>query len=244
MGIVAPIAPRGSVSGENSFYRAPDGKWAQATCGGRPQQRYATGEPGKVQNRDRMGIVEGSCGYRTRGISIRGKFVLSTNPGYKTKHVAKRNSDPRVAYPEAKVKVRDLGRVVGSVAAFTPWVSILGEDFFFRATGCKRAQETCARCPQQWYATGEPGKVQGRDRVGLCRTVLWVLVPRCQYSGDNSFYRETWGTRRGGIKDPLVAYPEVKVQVRDLVRVMGIVAPFAPRVGIGTREQFVLSTLL
>ena len=31
--------------------------------------------------------------------------------------------------------------------------------------------------------------------------------------------------------DPRVAYPEVKVQVRKLVRVVGIVAPFAPRGG-------------
>ena len=33
--------------------------------------------------------------------------------------------------------------------------------------------------------------------------------------------------------------PEVKVQVRDLVRVVGIVAPFAPRV-VGTRENLFL----
>ena len=52
--------------------------------------------------------------------------------------------------------------------------------------------------------------------------------------GENSFYRENWGTRRGGryvvkrSSDPRVAYPEVKVQVRDLVRVVVIVAPFAP----------------
>ena len=52
--------------------------------------------------------------------------------------------------------------------------------------------------------------------------------------GENSFYRETRGTRRGDrhvakrSSDPRVAYPEVKVQVRDLVRVVGIVAPFAP----------------
>ena len=29
--------------------------------------------------------------------------------------------------------------------------------------------------------------------------------------------------------DPMVAYPEIKVQVRDLMRVVGIVAPVAPR---------------
>ena len=48
-----------------------------------PQQWYATGEPSKVQGRDRVGIVEGSCGYRARGVNIRGKFVLSRNLGYK-----------------------------------------------------------------------------------------------------------------------------------------------------------------
>ena len=67
-----------------------------------------------------MGIVEGSCTYRARGVSIRGKFVLSRNPGYKTRggggrNVAKRSSDPRVAYPEVSVQVRDLVRVVGIV---------------------------------------------------------------------------------------------------------------------------------
>ena len=46
-----------------------------------------------------------------------------------------------------------------------------------------------------------------------------------------------WGTIGVGIvinfnslfvsSDPMVAYPEVKVQIRDQVRVVGIVAPFA-----------------
>ena len=35
-----------------------------------------------------MRSVEGSCGYLARGVSIRGKFVLSRNPGYKTGGVA------------------------------------------------------------------------------------------------------------------------------------------------------------
>ena len=34
--------------------------------------------------------------------------------------------------------------------------------------------------------------------------------------------------------DHRVAYHEVKVQVRDLVQVVGIVAPFAPRGGNGS----------
>ena len=53
--------------------------------------------------------------------------------------------------------------------------------------------------------------------------------------GENSFYRETRDTRRGGrhvakrSSDPWAAYPEANTQVRDLVRVVDIVAPFAPR---------------
>ena len=48
---------------------------------------------------------------------------------------------------------------------------------------------------------------------------------------ENSFYRQTRGIRLGGRNvakcnsDARVAYPEVKVQVRDLVRVVGTVAP-------------------
>ena len=59
-------------------------------------------------------------GNRARGASIRGQFILSRNLGYKTRghHVAKRSSETHVAYPEVKVHVRDLVRVVGSVASF------------------------------------------------------------------------------------------------------------------------------
>ena len=67
-------------------------------------------------------IVEGSCGYRAHGVSIRGKFVLLRNLGYKTtgeggRQVANRSSNPRIAYPEVKVQVRDLVRVVGTVGS-------------------------------------------------------------------------------------------------------------------------------
>ena len=78
--IVASFAPRVSVFGENSFYRAPGDKLA-----GYSQQQYATGEPGKVQGRDRVGIVKRSCWYRARVVSVQGKFVLSRNSGYNTK---------------------------------------------------------------------------------------------------------------------------------------------------------------
>ena len=85
VGIVALFAPRGvSIRGKFVLLSAR-GKWAQETSAGCPKQRYATGEPDKVQERDHMWIVDGSCGYQARGVSIRGKFVLSRNPGYKTR---------------------------------------------------------------------------------------------------------------------------------------------------------------
>ena len=70
-----------------------------------PPAGYTTGKPVKVQGRDRVGIVEDFYGLWARGVSIWGKFVLSTNPGYTTRdsHVAKSSSYPRVAYPEIKV---------------------------------------------------------------------------------------------------------------------------------------------
>ena len=81
----------GSVFGENSFYRGTCGtsRWGRhvakrSSDTPSPKRRYATGEPGKVQGRDHVGIVEGSCEYRARGVSTRGKFVLSRNLGYKT----------------------------------------------------------------------------------------------------------------------------------------------------------------
>ena len=38
-------------------------------------------------SREPVGIVELSHGYRTRGVSIQGKFVLSGNVGYMTRGV-------------------------------------------------------------------------------------------------------------------------------------------------------------
>ena len=85
-------------------------------------------------------------------------------------------------------------------------------------------------CPQQRYATGPV-----------------VTEPAGSVFEKKSFYREIWVQDDGGrhvakrSSHPRVAYPEIKVQVRDLVRVVDIVAPFAPR-GVGTRGKFVLSS--
>ena len=108
-------------------------------------------------------------------------------------------NDHRVAYPYVKVQVRELVRVVGIVALFAQRRPLPGTNSFYRALASKWAQTICSGCPQQRYAMGEPGKVQGQDRMGIV---------------EGSF-----GYRARG----------VKVKVRDLVRGVGIVAPFAPR---------------
>ena len=100
-----------------------------AVCYGRARQRSRTGPC-----EDCRRVV----GYRICGFSVRENFVLSTNLEYKTRggrQVAKRNSDPRIAYPDAKVQLRDLVRVVGIVASFAPMGWIPGENSFYQAPG-------------------------------------------------------------------------------------------------------------
>ena len=75
-GIVAPF----------SFYRAPESRWAQETCAECPQQQYTTGEPSKVHGRDRVGIEEGSSGYRAQRVSIRGKSAGQRGNNYHNSH--------------------------------------------------------------------------------------------------------------------------------------------------------------
>ena len=135
------------VFGENSFYRAPGDKWAQETCAGCPKQRYIPGEPGNVQGRDRVGIVEGSCGYRARGVRFGENSFYRETQG----------TDHRVAYPEVNVQVRDLVRVVGIVAprGFSirgKFVLSIGQAkssipalSYFQAGGMKHDQELYAK---------------------------------------------------------------------------------------------------
>ena len=66
--------------------------------------------------------------------------------------------------------------------------------------------------------------------------------PAGQYSGKIRFIEKP-GVEDEGCRhvvkrssDPRVAHPDVKVQVRDLVRVVGIVSPFAP-MGASTRRN-------
>ena len=107
VGIVAPFDPRGSVPGKNSFYRVPMGKWAQhsvspsAICHGRAS-------------------IRGKSFYRETWVQDDGG-----------RHLAKHSSDPRVAYPEVKVQVRNLVRVWVLLPALPHGLSVPGENSFY-----------------------------------------------------------------------------------------------------------------
>ena len=70
-----------------------------------------------------------------------------------------------------------------------------------------------------------------------CRMVLSIPGPASQYSGKIRFIEKPGVEDEGGrhvvkrSSDPRVAHPDVKIQVRDLVRVVGIVVPSLPQWG-------------
>ena len=63
---------------------------------------------------------------------------------------------------------------------------------------------------------GSARKSSGTGPCGDCSRILWGTGHAGSVFGENSFYRETWGTRHGGrhvakrSSDPQVAYPESK----------------------------------
>ena len=162
------------------------GKWAKETCAWCPQQRYATGEPGKSQGRDRVGIVEGSCGTGPAGSVFGGnafyRETWGTRLGGGGCHVAKRSSDPRVTYLEVKVQVRDLMRVVGIVAPFTPQgVGSWGKSVYRAPEGQMGTGDVC-RVPPAVVRHERARQSSGTWPCGDCRRVLWVPGPGGQCS--------------------------------------------------------------
>ena len=97
------------------------------------------------------------------------------------------------------------------------------------------------RVPPAAVHPGRARQCSGTGPCGYCKRVLWG-----PYSGKIRFIEKP-GVQDDGVRhvakrssDPRVAYPEVNVQVWDLVRVVGIVALFVPR-GFSIRGKFVLS---
>ena len=129
-----------------------------------------------------MGIVEGSCGYRARGVNIRGKFVLSRNVEYKTRwgrHVAKYSSDPRQAYPEVKPQ--------GGCDPLCPNGGRYPGKFVLSSGRGEMGPGDVCLLPLEAVRHRRARQTSESGPVGDCRRVLWVPGPRGQYSGKIRF---------------------------------------------------------
>ena len=97
--------------------------------------------------------------------------------------------------------------------------------------------------PQAAVHPGKAKQCSGTGPCGHCRRVLWVPGPWSQYSGKFRFTEKPGVQDEGGrhvakrTSDTRVAYPEVNVQVRDLVQVVASFAPWE----LSIRGKFVLS---
>ena len=204
-------------------------------------------EPGKVHGRDRLGIVGGSCVCLIRGVSIRGKLVLSRNQQYKTRGVDMWLNvvlTPRKPIPKSKFRYGTYRCELWVLLPPLPLgESVFGENSFYRTPGGKWAQETSTECLQQRYAMVEPGKVQGRDRMGILGCPV-STVPAGLYSQKIRFIekpgvQDWWGrhvSKRSS--DHRVDNPEVKILVRDLVELWVILISLPHRGSIFGENSF------
>ena len=101
--------------------------------------------------------------------------------------MAKRSSDPRVAYPQVKVQVRDLVRVVGIVAPFAALgVGTRGKFDLWRPRG-EIVPGDVSRVPPAAARHGKDRQCSGTGQCGCCRRVLWVPSHWGQHSGKIRF---------------------------------------------------------
>ena len=88
VGIVAPFAPLGAGTRGKFVLSSPRGEMGPGDARRVPLAAVRHGRARQTSESGPVGIVEGSCGNRALGVSIRGKFVLSRNMGYRTRVVA------------------------------------------------------------------------------------------------------------------------------------------------------------
>ena len=164
------------------------------------------GEPGNVQERDRVGIVEGSYWYRARGVSIWGKFVFSKNLGYKTNGVATWLGERGGSVVECRTPEREVRGSRPTAAVLCPWARHFTPRKYWLIT-----QEAMASSRHDWKIVdwdvkpqhnqptkshvaelssdpqaaqchGSARQTSGTAPWWVCRRVLWVPDPRGQYS--------------------------------------------------------------
>ena len=193
-----------------------------------------TSEPGPCGDCRRVLWVPGPWGQYSGKIRFIKKHGVQDEVG---RHVDKRCSDPRQAYPEVKLQGRELVRVVGIVAPFIPLGAGTQGKFVLSSPRGEIGPGDVCRVPLAAIRHGRAEQTSESELCGDCRRGLWVPDPWCQYSGKIRFI-EKHGVQEEGVaknsSDPRQAYPEVKLQGWDLVRAVDIV-------GAGTRRKFVLS---
>ena len=119
-------------------------------------------------------------------------------------------------------------RVVGIVAPFAPLGAGTREKFVLSSPRGEIGPEDVCRVPLAAVRHGRARQTSESGPCGDCRGVLGVPGPRGQYSGKIRFIEKRGVQDEGGRQvakhssDPRQAYPEVKLQRRDLVRVVGI----------------------
>ena len=248
--IVAPFAPLGAGTRGKFVLSSPRGEVGQGDVCRVPLAAVRHG-------RARQTSESGPCGDCRRGLWVpglrgqySGKIRFIEKRGVQVeggRQVAKHSSDPRQAYPEVKLQGRDLVRVVDIVAPFAPLGAGTRGKFVLSSRSGEVGQGDVCRVPLAAVRHGRARQTSESGPCGDCRRGLWVPGPRGQYSGKIRFIEKRGVQVEGGRQvakhssDPRQAYPEVKLQGRDLVRVVDIVAPFAP-LGAGTRGKFVLSS--
>ena len=89
VGIVAPFAPLGAGTRGKFVLSSPRGEVGQGDVCRVPLAAVRHGRARQTSESGPCGDCRRGCGYRARGVSIRGKFVLSRNVGYKSRGVAK-----------------------------------------------------------------------------------------------------------------------------------------------------------
>ena len=177
VGIVVPLPHGGHYQGKIRFIEPKGGGVRRPVTGAKmsstPLESQANSGTGPCGDCIQVLWVPGPRGQYS------GKIRFIENPGVQDEGV-RRSSDTRVAYPEVKVQVRDLVRIVGIVAPFDQGDRYPGQILFIVP------QEICAVCPRQRYATVEPGKVQRRDRMGIVEGSSGYRT-RGLLFGENSF---------------------------------------------------------
>ena len=189
------------VPGKKSFYRAPGGNRPRRRVPGASSRDTLRESQAKFKP-DRVGIAEGPCGTGTAGsVFLETSFYRET---WGTRSGGRQGAK-RSSDPEVKVQVRDLVWVVILLSTWPHW-------------GTPRESQAKFKDWTVW---------------GLYKGPVWYLfgIQGKFVLSRNLGYKLRGSPRAKRRSDSRVGYHEVKVHVRDLVRLVDIVGTPLPHWG-------------